>query len=72
MLEHAKTASDAARWQGYGQSLLLQGAFLLAFDATVYFIQHTTNQPLIQTLLQHTHLGVNSVGCVSVGFALRF
>jgi hypothetical protein len=74
MLEYAKTvstASDTSRWQGYGQSLLLQGAFLLAFDATVYFIQHSTNQPLIQTLLQHTHLGMNAWGGIHLGLVLR-
>lgn len=39
LLERAKNDQDqAARWRGYGRSLLLQGGFLLAFDAVLYLV----------------------------------
>lgn len=39
LLERAKTDSDKPeRWRGYGRSLILQGGFLLAFDAVLYLV----------------------------------
>ena len=39
LLERAKNdAEQAARWRGYGRSLILQGGFLLAFDAVLYLV----------------------------------
>ncbi|MBX3006848.1 MAG: hypothetical protein KF816_02360 [Melioribacteraceae bacterium] len=40
--ERAKNSSNAERLRGYGDSLLLQGGFLLAFDVALYFI-HQNN-----------------------------
>lgn len=40
--ERAKNSSNADRLRGYGNSLLLQGGFLLAFDVALYFI-HQNN-----------------------------
>jgi len=40
--ERAKNSPNADRLRGYGNSLLLQGGFLLAFDLTLYFI-HQNN-----------------------------
>lgn len=40
--ERAKNSSNADRLKGYGNSLLLQGGFLLAFDVALYFI-HQNN-----------------------------
>lgn len=40
--EKAKNSSSAERLKGYGNSLLLQGGFLLLFDVTLYFI-HQNN-----------------------------
>lgn len=36
--ERAKNSTYAERLRGYGNSLLLQGGFLLAFDVALYFI----------------------------------
>ncbi len=39
LLERAKNDEEqAARWRGYGRSLILQGGFLLAFDAVLYLV----------------------------------
>lgn len=40
--ERAKNSTNAERLRGYGNSLLLQGGFLLAFDVALYFI-HQNN-----------------------------
>ena len=40
--ERAKNSSSSNRLRGYGNSLLLQGGFLLAFDVALYFI-HQNN-----------------------------
>ncbi len=53
--ERAKNSSSAERLKGYGNSLLLQGGFLLLFDVTLYFIhQNNANinlYPHLETLL---------------------
>lgn len=40
--ERAKKSSSSERLRGYGNSLLLQGGFLLLFDVTLYFV-HQNN-----------------------------
>jgi hypothetical protein len=51
LMEHAKNASsNQARFRGYGQSLLLQGGFLLAFDLVMYAIQRGSRS-LLEPLL---------------------
>lgn len=40
--ERSKNSSSAERLRGYGNSLLLQGGFLLLFDVTLFFI-HQNN-----------------------------
>lgn len=37
---------DAARFRGFGESILLQGAFLFVFDLTTYFILAVDNKQL--------------------------
>ena len=47
LLQRAKNEpSKAARWRGYGQSVVLQGAFLLVFDAAFYAVVRTQAKPL--------------------------
>jgi hypothetical protein len=51
LMEHAKNAaSNQALFRGYGQSLLLQGGFLLVFDVVMYTLQRRS-RTLLQTLL---------------------
>ena len=38
------------RLKGYGQSLLIQGGFLLLFDSTLYFLNQSNNQELFSIL----------------------
>jgi hypothetical protein len=40
--------ADAARFTGFGRSLMLQGGFLLAFDLTVYLLQRRTGRELFE------------------------
>jgi len=62
--ERAKNSSNAERLRGYGNSLLLQGGFLLAFDVALYLI-HQNNAsvnfyPHLESLLSGgAGLGIN-------------
>ena len=53
--EKAKNSSSAERLKGYGNSLLLQGGFLLLFDVTLYFIHQNNDNinlfPHLESLL---------------------
>jgi len=47
LLERSRrTVSQTERWAGYGSSLILQGGFLLLFDAGYYLFQRR-NRPVI-------------------------
>ena len=51
-------SSSSERWRGYGQSLLLQGGFLLLFDGFQYAVHHRHGNKNLYPLL----------GCVSIGY----
>lgn len=62
--ERAKNSASAERLRGYGNSLLLQGGFLLLFDISLYFIhQNNANinlYPNLESLLAGgVSLGIN-------------
>lgn len=64
--EKSKNSSSAERLRGYGNSLLLQGGFLLVFDIALYFI-HQSNAdlhlyPYLESLL---------AGGVGIGINLK-
>ena len=64
--ERSKNSSSSERLRGYGNSLLLQGGFLLAFDVALYFI-HQSNAdinlyPNLESLL---------AGGVGIGINLK-
>jgi hypothetical protein len=51
LMEYAENgSSNQARFRGYGQSLLLQGGFLLVFDLVMYAVQRRSRS-LLETLL---------------------
>lgn len=57
--EKAKSSTSAERLRGYGNSLLLQGGFLLAFDVALFFIhQNNANVNLYPNLESFLHGGV--------------
>lgn len=65
--ERSKNSSSAERLRGYGNSLLLQGGFLLLFDVTLFFIhQNNANINL------YPHLESLLAGGVGVGINLNF
>lgn len=55
------------RWRGYGQSLLLQGGFLLLFDGVQYAAHHRHGQQLYP-LLSRVRIGP---GAVAVSWPVR-
>ncbi len=53
--ERAKNSmSNQHRFEGFGNSLILQGGFLLAFDLGMYFIHHNHASELLQHIDQLT------------------
>lgn len=64
--ERGKTpGKNSLRWKGYGKSIILQGAFLLLFDGTMYGILHHKGKGLYKVMekVQLT-AGVQQVGVV--------
>jgi hypothetical protein len=64
--ERAKNSSSSERLRGYGNSLLLQGGFLLAFDIALYFI-HQNNA----NINFYPHLESLISGGVGVGINIK-
>ena len=56
-------AGSSARWRGYGQSLLLQGGFLLLFDGFQYAAHHRHGRALYP-LLSRIRVGPGAVAIV--------
>lgn len=65
--ERAKNSPSSERLKGYGNSLLLQGGFLLVFDVALYFI-HQNNADLNL----YPHLESMLAGGVGIGVSLKF
>jgi len=64
--ERAKNSSSPERLRGYGNSLLLQGGFLLLFDVTLYFI-HQNNA----NINFYPHLESLLAGGVGIGINIK-
>jgi hypothetical protein len=64
--ERAKNSSSSERLRGYGNSLLLQGGFLLAFDVAMFFI-HQNNA----SINLYPHLESMLAGGVGIGINLK-
>ena len=60
-------ARHAERWRGFGRSLVLQGAFLFAFDLGAYLY----HQPLGTQFRKHVPLENWQIGMQSDGIGLR-
>jgi hypothetical protein len=60
--ERSKTSSNADRLQGYGNSLLLQGGFLLAFDLILYFVNAHTAAVQLYPFLEPVLTGSAGIG----------
>ncbi|MEM6840698.1 MAG: hypothetical protein AAF632_00615 [Bacteroidota bacterium] len=62
LLERSRRDSpQSERWKGYGQSLLLQGSFLLVFDALLYTFLHQPS-PELFSLLSSVQLTSGQIG----------
>ena len=57
-------AGSSARWRGYGQSLLLQGGFLLLFDGVQYAAHHRHGSAGLYPLLSRISIGPGAVAMV--------
>lgn len=54
----------SARWRGYGQSLLVQGGFLLLFDGFQYAAHHRHGTHHLYPLLSRVSVGYGTVAVV--------
>ena len=64
LLERAKNADkNHDRFRGYGRSVILQGAFLLAFDTVLFFVLDSRSSELLPLL---------NVSADGIGLRLRF
>jgi hypothetical protein len=55
--------ANPARLEGFGKSIILQGAFLFAFDLTTYFILAADNKDWAPLLSQFDlEMGLNQIG----------
>ncbi len=59
--EHSKTRPNPATWRGFGNSILMQGIFLLGFDATMY-LSHQGKDKRWYKLLNGLCVTGNGVG----------
>ncbi|MDF9794785.1 hypothetical protein OKW21_000048 [Catalinimonas alkaloidigena] len=64
LLEKAKSIErNSKRFTGYGQALILQGAFLLVFDTVLYFVLDARSSELLPLLSSSVN---------GIGLSLRF
>ncbi len=64
--EKAKTSDQALRLRGFGNAIILQGAFLLLFDAALYAV-NTHHGKQLQSIIQSISLTNNGIG-MSISF----
>lgn len=63
--ERSKTAAKRNDMlKGFGNSLLLQGGFLLIFDSVFYYVQHHHGSQKLTPILEHITVGPGSIGFV--------
>ncbi len=60
--QNSTDASKQAQLEGYGNSLLLQGGFLLLFDLSAYWIHQHHGRVFEQQKLAHLQLGTSATG----------
>jgi len=60
-LEKANNSTNPDKYRGYGKSILMQGAFLLLFDA-VMFTTHNRHGKKLYKALNGLQLAPNSLG----------
>lgn len=67
-LKERGTRLNKPRTEGFGNSLILQGAFLLVFDLIQYG-QHHKNTKWLENKMEHLQMGVSANG---LGLSYRF
>lgn len=60
-LNERGVTKNSARLQGYGKSVMMQGAFLLIFDGVMYAMHHKNSKKL-DAVLQQVKLGATGNG----------
>lgn len=60
-----RTPAQFDRFTGFGQSIILQGGFLLVLDTVMYFIYKNQRKKKLQPILENIDVGLT-------GFRMRF
>lgn len=63
LLERAKTSARPQRDRGFGRSIIMNGAFLMAYDLVMYFVHQQRDETLYQWV-PDISMGLNQVGLV--------
>ncbi len=54
--------SKSAVFKGYGQSIMLQGAFLMCFDAAMFAVENSHGNKKLYRFLDKVNLSSNGIG----------
>lgn len=66
LLERAKNSTDKAdQWRGFGQAIIMNGGFLLAFDVVLYYLHNRHGADELYPLLK-------SVSVSPMGFSVNW
>lgn len=60
--ERSKNEDNAARFRGFGNSIIMQGGFLLLFDAVMYYVHSNHGDHQLYDMISGLQLTPNSVG----------
>lgn len=63
LLERAKTSAKPQRDRGFGRAVIMNGAFLMAYDLVMYFVHQQRDESLYQWV-PDISMGLNQVGLV--------
>lgn len=60
--EYANRQDNVARYQGFGQAVIVNGGFLLVFDLSMYLIHRYHFNTELKPLLEAVSIGPNGIG----------
>lgn len=62
LMERSKNSEQKDRLKGFGQAVIVNGAFLLVFDSIMYYMHSSHESSILIPLLESIQLSSNSVG----------
>lgn len=62
MRQKALNSEKADQWRGFGNAVIMNGAFLFAFDLVFYFLHQQHREHELWPLLENLQLGAQGIG----------